>query len=297
MAMATDTPASANEKKSRRERKREEEGPSRRQRGKNKRLEKARRRRARTRYAPVYDIQGPKVRLGILWFALLLGSLVYGTPALAVVYGLAATLGAYQLVQAWLERGEHPHPLVATVGAASIPAAAVIGPAPAGMAILGTTVLAMFGATTTQGGREGLFAASGTTVRCSVFIGLAAATPILAYEVHPGAAALLLAFVCGYETGDFLVGSGSANFFEGPIAGASAIAVFGFAAWVASLPPFDRSVVPLLAGIAILLCPVGQIAASALLPRADTPASAVRRLDSLIVLGPVWVAAVWTLVD
>jgi hypothetical protein len=271
--------------------------PSRRQRGKNKRLEKARTRRARSRYAPVYEVQGPRVRLGILWFLLLLGALVYGTPALAVVYGVAATLAAYQLSRAWLDQGAYPNPLVATVGAASIPAAAVMGPAAAGVAILGTTVLALFGATATERSRESFLGAAGTTVRCSVFIGLAAASPVLAYEVHPGAGALLLFFVCGYETGDYLVGSGSANSLEGPIAGAAAIAVFAFATWVANLPPFDRPVVPLLAGIAILLCPIGQIAGSALLPRADTPASAVRRLDSLLVLGPVWLAVVWNLID
>jgi hypothetical protein len=271
--------------------------PSRRQQGKNKRLEKARSRRARARYAPVYDVQGPKVRLGVLWFLVIVGALVYGTPALAVVYGVTAMLAAYQLCQVWTEQGEHPNPLVATIGAASIPAAAVIGAAPAGVAVLATTVLALFGATTTEDSRDRFIAAAGTTVRCSVFVGLAAASPILAYEVHPGAGALLLLFVSAYETGDYLVGSGSANSFEGPIAGAAAIAVFGFAAWVANLPPFDRPVIPLLAGMAALLCPLGQIAGSALLPRADSPASAVRRLDSLLVLGPVWVAAVWSLID
>jgi hypothetical protein len=266
--------------------------PSRRQQGKNRRLDKARTRRARARYAVVYDIQGPKVRLGILWGLLLAAALVYGAAALAVVYGLAALLAGYQLSRAWLAQGEHPNPLVASVGAASVPVAAVVGTAAAGVAVLGTTLLALFGALTTEESRAGFLAASGTTVRSSVFVGLAAASPILAYEVHPGAGVLLLVFVSGYEMGDYLIGSGSANSFEGPIAGAAAIAVFGFATWVANLPPFDREVVPALAGIAMLLCPLGQIAGSALLPAADTPASAVRRLDSLIVLGPVWVAAV-----
>jgi hypothetical protein len=269
----------------------------RRQRGKNKRLETVRRRRAQARYAVVYDVQGPKVRLGALWFLLLLGSLVYGTPALAVVYGVTAILASYQLARAWLDLGEHPSLLIATIGAAAIPSASVIGPAPAGVAVLGTTVLAVFAATATSETREHYIGTVGLTVRCSVFVGLAAAAPILSYEVHPGAGALLLLFVSGYEMGDYLVGSGSANPLEGPIAGAAAVAVFGFAAWVANLPPFDRAVVPALTGIAIVLCPLGQLMGSALLPRADTPASAVRRLDSLLVLGPVWVLAVWTLID
>lgn len=272
--------------------------PSRRQRGKRKRLEKARHRRAAARYAIVYDIQGPKVRLGLLWFLLLLGALVYGTPALAVVYGVAATLAGYQLFRAWTEVGDHPNPLVATIGAAAIPAAAVAGPAPAGVAVLTTTVLALFGATTTVGtGLTSFVAAAGATVRCAVFVGLAAASPILAYEVHPGAGALLLLFACAYDMGDYLVGSGSANHFEGPIAGAAAIGVFAFGAWVAALPPFEQEAIPALALMAALLAPVGQLAGSALLPAPDTPASAVRRLDSLLVLGPVWLAATWYLIE
>ena len=41
-------------------------------------------------------------------------------------------------------------------------------------------------------------------------------------------------------------------------------------------------------GFAALLCPLGQVVASALLPRADAPAPALRRLDSLLLLGPTW---------
>jgi hypothetical protein len=33
---------------------------------------------------------------------------------------------------------------------------------------------------------------------------------------------------------------------------------------------------------------------SAVLPRSDAPASALRRLDSLLVLGPAWVVAIWS---
>jgi hypothetical protein len=41
-------------------------------------------------------------------------------------------------------------------------------------------------------------------------------------------------------------------------------------------------------GFAALLCPLGQIAASAVLPRAEVRAPALRRLDSLLLLGPAW---------
>ncbi len=38
-----------------------------------------------------------------------------------------------------------------------------------------------------------------------------------------------------------------------------------------------------------LLAPAGQLVASALLPSATTPASGLRRLDSLLLAAPVWV--------
>ena len=41
-------------------------------------------------------------------------------------------------------------------------------------------------------------------------------------------------------------------------------------------------------GLAALCCPVGQLVGSALLPDPDSPAPALRRIDSLLVLGPLW---------
>ena len=56
----------------------------------------------------------------------------------------------------------------------------------------------------------------------------------------------------------------------------------------APVPPFDGGAVFVFGGFAALLCPLGQVVASALLPRAGTPAPALRRLDSLLLLGPAW---------
>jgi hypothetical protein len=46
-----------------------------------------------------------------------------------------------------------------------------------------------------------------------------------------------------------------------------------------------------LLGVAALCCPVGQWIASAVLPRADAKVPALRRLDTLLLLGPVWLVA------
>ena len=58
---------------------------------------------------------------------------------------------------------------------------------------------------------------------------------------------------------------------------------------VLHLPPFDGYDIVWFGAAAVVLCPLGQLMGSAVLPRADAKASALRRLDSLLLLGPVWV--------
>jgi hypothetical protein len=268
-----------------------------RQRGRDQRRAKVAGKAERHRYAVVYDVDGPRVRLGLAWFLLLCGSMVWGIAALALVYAVAATLAAYQLTDVWSSEGEHPNQIVAVVGAGSIVAASVLGPVGAGVAVLSVTVLALLGATTSQGSRAGFFAAAGTTVRCSVYIAVAAAAPVLSFEIHPGAAATLVVFASVYEMGDYLVGSGSSNAVEGPVAGMAAIAVFTFALWVAAPPPFEQDIIPALGVMAAVFAPFGQLIGSAILPAPGAPAPALRRLDTLLVLGPVWLAAMWLFVQ
>ncbi|HET9541942.1 MAG TPA: hypothetical protein VFP02_02600, partial [Acidimicrobiales bacterium] len=104
----------------------------------------------------------------------------------------------------------------------------------------------------------------------------------------------LIIFVSVYEMGDYLVGSGSKNAIEGPLAGFAAIAVFAFALWVVTFVPFRDNALLAFGALAAGLCPLGQLMGSAVLPRSDAPASALRRLDSLLVLGPAWVVALWS---
>ena len=42
----------------------------------------------------------------------------------------------------------------------------------------------------------------------------------------------------------------------------------------------------------VLLAPLGQLLASGLLPTAKSPASSLRRLDSLLITAPVWCVGV-----
>ena len=160
--------------------------------------------------------------------------------------------------------------------------------------MLASAAAAVIAGFVTPEAREAPLAAMGYTLQCGLFVGLAAAAPTLAYRVDIGAAAALIIFVSVYEMGDYLVGSGSKNAIEGPLAGFAAIAVFAFALWVVTFVPFRANALLTFGALAAGLCPLGQLMGSAVLPRSDAPASALRRLDSLLVLGPAWVVALWS---
>jgi hypothetical protein len=104
------------------------------------------------------------------------------------------------------------------------------------------------------------------------------------------AAVVLLLVASAYEAGDFIVGSGSSNFVEGPLAGMAMSILIAFPLTLVLVQPFDRAGASLLA-FAAVSCPVGQLMASALLPRPGAHAPALRRIDTLLVLAPLWAAA------
>jgi hypothetical protein len=66
---------------------------------------------------------------------------------------------------------------------------------------------------------------------------------------------------------------------------------------VLQVPPFDGEAAFTFAALAAVACPLGQLLASALLPAADAKAPALRRLDSLLLLAPVWCWTVGLFMD
>jgi hypothetical protein len=262
-------------------------------RGKAKRLAKVQSRRPR-RFAVEYDVNGPHVRLGFLWFILVAAALATGTAAVGGVYSATAALAGFQAARCWQPLGRPANQYLAAAIGGGIGLAAIAGPSAVGAAVLVAVGVACVSAFLTPEARRAPFLAVGFTLQCGLFVGLAAAAPTLAFRVDIGAAAALIIFVSVYEMGDYLVGSGSKNAVEGPVAGVTAIAVFAFALWVITFVPFKENALLTFGAMAAGLCPVGQLFGSALLPRADARASGVRRLDSLLVLGPAWVVAIWS---
>ena len=120
---------------------------------------------------------------------------------------------------------------------------------------------------------------------------------MLTLRLEIGAAVTLVLLVAAYEVGDYVVGSGASSSVEGPVAGIVAIAATCLLVAVLRVPPFDGAPVFVFGGFAALGCPLGQVLGSALLPSADAHAPALRRLDSLLLLGPAWPILVGILLE
>jgi hypothetical protein len=238
----------------------------------------------------VYDVDGPRVRLGIGWFVLVVAALVGGRWTIALLYSTTAAIAALQTARTWRHAHREPHRLTAGVAAAAIGMAGTVTTGLVGVAILATVAAALFFAFAQQSRdrRVDPIVNASYTIRCALFPGFAAACIAICGRFDFGAVVGLVLIVSAYETGDYLVGSGASNPFEGPIAGIIAVLVTTFAIGALDIEPFQFPQAFVFAGLASVLCPGGQLVASAVLPSNAAPASALRRLDSLLLLAPAW---------
>ena len=239
------------------------------------------------RLAVVYDIEPPHVRLGVAWFVLVCVALAVGVLALAVVFATAAALAAYQSARCWrLRKPNRPDQHLAAIVAGGMGLAATLSVGAVGAVVLVGVVLAVFRAFTET--RAPFVLTASRTLLCSLWPGAAAAGMVTAYRFEIWTAVALLLAVSAYETGDYLVGSGSRTKFEGPIAGAVATMVVILTVAAIGLPPFEISNALQFGLLAAVLCPAGQVVGSLVLPAAAAPAPALRRLDSWLLLAPTW---------
>jgi hypothetical protein len=253
--------------------------------------ERSARTRHRGRLAVVYDIDGPRVRLGVGWFLLALVGVFVSPLTTALVYGVAAGWAARQVARAW---GSAAWQADVAAGLGAVPVLAALGGTRALIAALGVAVLVAIGAACAPGGerlagRGGRAAALGI-LWLAIVPSAGAASMVLVRGDSLAAAVVLLLLVSAYEMGDFVVGSGASNPVEGPLAGITTALLVGVPLALLLVNPFDDAGAPLL-GFAAAACPLGQIAASGLLPDAGASAPALRRIDTLLVLGPLWAAA------
>ena len=243
---------------------------------------------ATRRYAVPYDIDGPRVRLGILWFVVALVAMIFGPLPTALVYGGAAGVAALQVARVWRRQRQRPNRVVAGAMAAGVAVGACLGAGGAGVGVLAGTAAALAVAATDPRSRQPVVTDAGWTIQCALPVGLAAMSMVLLTRLDQGSAIALLLLVSAYETGDYIVGSGAKNPYEGPVAGIAALIVATFIVSSFGISAFDVGQAWLFGAVVAVLAPAGQLLASALLPAAAAPASGLRRLDSLLLAGPIW---------
>ena len=245
----------------------------------------------RRRLAVVYDIEGPRVRLGIAWFALAMAATVISPFTTALVYAATAGMAARQMVKAW---GSVSWQADAAAGLGALPVLAALAGTKVAVAALIIVAVAAVGCAAAPDGARlagsgGRLAAAG--ILClSAVPALAGGSFVLVRVESVVAAVVLLGLVSAYEAGDYIVGSGASNPLEGPLAGITTSILLGLPLALVLVEPFDAAGVILLGFIAVA-CPLGQIVASAALPGAGAYAPALRRIDTLLILAPLWAAA------
>jgi hypothetical protein len=156
---------------------------------------------------------------------------------------------------------------------------------------LGLTVLMSFLFPTRSSLRD-----IGATLAIGGLLGLAAASPVLLRDFRLDAALLLLACAAAYDAGAYLVGTGATVAWEGPAAGVVALIPVTILSAVVLVPPFPPGGPLLLGALAAILTPLGPLAGTALVGSREADVPGLRRLDSLLVLGPVWAAVAAALV-
>jgi len=280
-------------------------GRTRRQQKQNQRDQAREAKWASNRYAVPYPTDGPKITLGILWFVLVVGGALLGlnfdntavsSVAVAVVTATVAGLAGLQVGHAWFPKIAAPRTW--TAGAAFVAGiSGFYGPwgVPIGL-VLGLLILTVY-VILYRGHRRPPAQLFDVLVRAAIPVGVASASlAALAFRDLPAMIALVL-LVSAYEVGDFLVGTGSFNPVEGPMGGLIALGVVAFFLFLIEPDPFSSESIVMFVAVTVICCVAGQYLASALLPRGNAWAPALRRLDSYLLAAPLWLLLLVLLPD
>lgn len=237
-----------------------------------------------------YDVDGPRVRLGMLWFLGAIVALALGTVGIVVYFGVAFAAASAHVLRTWRARGHAVDPRVALLSTVVVVAAAGLGPQAMGVGVLALTAAAIaVSARRSEGPKPTpVLAETGLILQATLATAVAGGCLVLLADLEVWAAIALVLLVSAYETGDYLIGSGSANVVEGPLAGFAAVVVVSFVVAAAGVPPFGLGQA-LAFGVAVApLAFLGQLLGSAMLPHSRSFAPALRRVDSLLLAAPLW---------
>lgn len=241
------------------------------------------------RVEPVYDVSGPKVRLGVLWFLLACAGIALGPLGVGAVFVTAATVASLQVAAHLMIEEDTNSRVTAAVITAAVGTSAIFDARVVGIVILVSVVAAFIVASQTIDANMTVHVA-GLTLRASLPLGIAVAAMLYLHRIDAWVFMILFGVVSLYDAGNFLVGTGSRRIWVGPLAGifGALTVVFGAAGFEA--PPLTEKTTWLLGGLAALSAPLGQIVGSFMLPRPDAKAPALRRLDTYLIAAPLMLA-------
>lgn len=238
---------------------------------------------------PPVDIDGPKVRIGIVWAAITGVAALLGPVATALVFAVVALGAAGQATRSWRATDTRPYRPVAVGGAVVCALAGSAGP----LAVVAAAGVAAVAAVTAQqlrfGGRTW---DARTTIAIALVVGVGAATPALAADqlgLLPVVVLVLSVHLA--DASAFVVGSGARSRWEGPVAALAGVAALSVAVAAVLVPPFRGASPWILGAIVAAGVPAGTMVATMLLGRGEAPVPALRRLDGYLVTGPVWLLA------
>lgn len=245
--------------------------------------------RSGSRWRVHYDIDGPRVRLGLLWFVGALVAFTIGLVGIVLYFGVAFAAASSHTLRTWRARGRDVDPRFALGATAVVVALAGFGPQ-----LMGLGVIALAGLALAMSLRGDASSASvsmgdvGLLLQCTLAPAVAGGCVVLLADREVWSAIAIVLLASAYESGDYLVGSGAANSVEGPLAGAAGVLVMSMAVAAAGFPPFDVGEAMLFGLLVAPMALAGQYLATAMLPHSRAFAPALRRIDSLLIAAPVW---------
>lgn len=246
--------------------------------------------RAGSRWRIHYDIDGPRVRLGILWFVGALVAFGVGMVGVVAYFGVAFAAASSHTLRTWRARGRDVDPRFALTATSIVVVLAGFGPQLMGLGVMAMAGLAV--AVSLSGGEETGASVSmgdvGLLLQCTLAPAVAGGCVVLLADREVWSAIAIVLLASAYESGDYLVGSGAANNVEGPLAGAAAVLVMSMAIAAGGFPPFDIGEAMLFGLLVAPLALAGQYLATAMLPHSRAFAPALRRVDSLLLAAPIW---------
>lgn len=232
---------------------------------------------------------GPfQIAIGSGWFFLVVAAMWLGQWPFAIVLAATTALAAGQIAKTWASAGEGADMALALLVGALAPLAAAVHTAAFGALLCAGTAVSVLAAGAQRGGSSPPLRIAGFTIQSWFPVSLATGSAVLAYGYEVGAAVWLICLMGIYDAGHYLMGADVRQPWIGAFAGAVGIVVASFTLVMIGVPPLDAGAAVRFGAAAAVLAPAGVVLGSVVLASPDSDAGALRRLDSMLLLAPVW---------